>query len=120
MNKDQTSFQHYRNIDFSTNVPFTSNMGGATVATADKDGKTYAAVAYCNPFTDNFSRQTGRRISESRLKQLIRKPEIADDNLFFVVDCGDRDVLLRRIGGMLSDIGYTQKHIAKIDITKAA
>lgn len=119
MNKDQTSFQHYRNIDFSTNVPFTSNMGGATVATADKDGKTYAAVAYCNPI-DNFSREYGRRIAESRLKQLINKPEIADDDRFFVVDCGDRDVLLRRIGGLLSDIGYTQKHIAKIDITKAA
>lgn len=80
-------------------------QGGATVSVLEKDGKTYAAVAWCNPF-DNFNFQYGRAKSDGRLTRLLQNPSLADDNVYFVSDDAPADFVRRLDEYMSGDMGY--------------
>ena len=73
-------FRHYR-ARYSDGSVY--NMGGCTLSYIEMDGKVYGACAFCSPY-DNFNHQYGRNKADGRLVSLIRNPELADDDLYFI------------------------------------
>ena len=96
-------FRHFRS---PTGDGKPDSRGGATVAyTTASDGKTYAAVAYCNP-SDNFSYQYGRAKSAGRLMQLITGTVSADSDKYFVDEEKREDYIEVISHFMVEDLRY--------------
>lgn len=91
--KHSCKFVHFRLTQYDVRgfniVPVgISPQGGATVAYTEKDGKMYAAAAYCNP-NDNFNFAYGRNKAAGRLTQLLHNPEKQDDEMYHIFPAED-------------------------------
>lgn len=88
------------------------SRGGATASILEKDGKTYAAVAYCNP-SDNFNFQYGRAKADGRLTRLLDNTGLADDDKYFVREGTAADFVRALDSFMSTDMGYFSRGRAR-------
>lgn len=118
-----TKFTHFRAPSYRVengSAVYTDGInstGGATVAYLEKEGKLYAAVAYCNP-TDNFCYKYGRNKAQGRLTQLTNKPELDDSDKYFILDPKTGLSTLHKF--MTDDMGYIHRGPRKKEKVEAA
>lgn len=95
-------FRHYRpRLEDGTIY----NLGGATLSYTELDGKVYGALSFCSPF-DNFNFQYGRNKADGRLSQLLRKPELDDEDIYFVRESSLEDFFRVFDAYMSDDLEY--------------
>lgn len=95
-------FRYYRPLLADGTI---SNLGGAVIAFTEKDGRVFAAVSFAHP-NDNFSFQYGRNKANGRLAQLLSKPELDDEDIYFVRESNLGDFFRVFDAYMADDLEY--------------